>query len=472
MRFKIGDTIFDKDASGSTIANTRLELDSDEPMVVSATPEVFEFPIMYVKVEETSEALLKTRVAEVEAIFKNVASLEVIYEETNGTPLIELDTGAYPDAEIDYEIDYVDYTADIAFKFSGFGPGTTSASGAQSIVWQVEFSPNRTMGAVCEGIFVKKGGIDALSNAQAFLEGMDNGTLRPTWLPPELIMVNVVYEPQQIRRDLGAGSTADDFAPVRVTMSFKEPPQDLTILPGVIAVNYSTQMVQGEIDTRAGSNQQEQLPSNELILSGDFTVATEGNDTFGQQFNPTRIQAGGVYALAQQQIENIIAHFESTYNTFSLQKMADPTINIDHVGGVVSFIVSYFAGLVVSWDETTVIRNEEKTEFSRASDGTDWLYEPNGGPIVTLEHDLKIVSVFQPIPYRKPVGINSNWYQMGKSLNSTMGKKKINGVTVYTTQGGGVWRYVNKDPRGPSSQISNPPVDAFLDSQLPNDGLL
>lgn len=408
------------------------------------TADEFRWPIFHVYIQAASEAALKTLVDSTVLLIRNCTGQSITYQETSGTALFTMTYDDWPQAEAEIEVDLTDTTADIAFRIIGKTPGPLSTTGNQTgqvgeLVWQYQLQTNQLAGMVAEGNFVKAGGNTALVNAQTWVEALDAGT-RPGFVPAAMRVADAVFELTQIQNVSG------EFSPVRATVMFREIPASLIASwpASVQDANYGVQVVETPMDTRSG-----QQANSTLLLAGQITVRTEGNTTF--EGGLTKVAAGSALSTATTAINQIISHFEAVYAAFALHRMQDPVIAFDLDMGVARFQVLYESQGIVRWDERTTIRNEEPTTFSRASDGTDWLYEPNGGPIVTLTHTLEIESIGSPQAYRPPK-LDRNWYRVEKDIDAVMGVQMTGGEIRYTVRGSSTWRYLNQAQTGPSSQ--------------------
>jgi hypothetical protein len=390
----------------------------------------------------------------VRAALLNSSGQTIIYEETSGTSLVEMPLVTFPQSSCDIEEDWSDDTCDISFQLIGQAPGQPGggATGqASEIVWQYELSPNQTAALVAEGSFIATTGATSLANAQAWVASVISS--RPAWVPASLISQNVIYEPVQVRNQNGV------FNPTRATIVFKEPASAITLPVGVAEATYGVSIIDGELDIRASAQ-----PSNQFLLAGQLTVRTEGNTTFDSSLS--KIAPEQIVETAETAVASILGHFDTVYGDEDLRPMQDAVIETDLTTGVCTFRRLYESGSITRWDETTTVINDEPTEFTRASDGTDWAMEPEGGPIITVEHSLVIESVGTIVPYRQPQGLTGDWYRTSKRLNTTFGARRTGGLLRFTTVGGGMWRYVNKTPKGPSSKLTGADVGSINQNTL------
>jgi hypothetical protein len=75
--------------------------------------------------------------------------------------------------------------------------------------------------------------------------------------------------------------------------------------------------------------------------------------------------------------------------------------------------------------------------------------------VATIEHELEIVKVGSPAAYRAPIpNSNKNWSRLDALREPVFGMEPREGTIEYTTRGGGVWRYVNKQSKGPGEGIT------------------
>lgn len=456
-RLKIGDYIFDSRGTSSTgpIAtgdDVRFELDVEEVLSPTLTIEEYRFPIFHLYCSSDTESELKDLVDSQIIALRNVSGKDVIYENTSGTSLFEMRAVDWAKATTEIEVDYHQKTADIAFQIIGSLPSFDKGSGtivgaAEDIVWEYEMTSNQAALLVATGKFVPTldGTVpsSALENAQAWVNAVRSGT-RPSWVPSELEVVNQLYRPTQVINQIGQDG---EFNPVEVMIALKEPPQDITFPAGVVDANYGTSIVENTLDTRSNGT-----PTQEILIAGTFTIVTEGNTTFDASLE--RVSTADIFSTADAMIEQIRDHFTSAYQLSAATAfiMEEPIVEIDLTTGLVTFRILYVVNNITVWNERTTIRREEPTKFSRASDGTDWVYEPAGGPVITVEHMLEIESIGSPINYRSPAGLTPDWYRITSEQDHVYGARRVGGELRFTSRGSGVWKYINKTPRGPSSK--------------------
>jgi hypothetical protein len=276
-------------------------------------------------------------------------------------------------------------------------------------------------------------------------------------------MVGAVVEFDQKANEASLSETS--FDPARVTLTFRELPETLatTVDTKVLAVNWNVAMTERKpLNQRAPGS-----AGADLVLFGDLTLKTEGNTTFNA--SETSLADNAIYGIANAAVTLIIAQFRTVYQSLALTQWGNAVLNIDEVQGIVGFAVHFTANCnVLEWEETCVIRNQFQKVWSRASDGSDWVYEKRGGPIKTCTHSLRIVAISAPQPYRPPT-LNPNWDEVDAGLEPTIRLKHNNGQTEYHTAAEKTWRYVNRGPtdgRGQTTTLTPKDMDSIGDGRI------
>lgn len=472
-RLKIGSYILDSadSPSTSTTSGAVLDLDGDEPLRPEIDGDEYRWPVMYAFVSAATEALLKTAVDAIVAAITQCAGLAVVYEETSGTTLFEMHPNLWPDAVGETQVDYSGLSADIAFRLIGrrAGPLSSSAGSADeagqigTVNWQYEVSGGGiagmvatcTFGPTLSGTTVTSG---ARQNAVAWINKLSNTANYPAWLNTNFRIVHSMVEFEQKANQASIAESSYD--PCVATISFRELDSTLAAAAAWPAQAKSADWAvsvsdRDPIDERSG-----EFAGFDFELTGSVLLKTEGNTTFNS--SETKLADGSIYSAANDAVNAVIAHFRAVYTTFSLVQMGGPRINVDAVQGVASFAVMFTSQTRIrAWEEEGEITNQWAKVWSRASDGTDWRYANEGGPIKVLTHRLRIVALDAPQPYRAPTLGDPNWDEVEVSQKPKIGRKYSNGQMVYTTEGECVWRYVNPSPTNVSPDdkyASNPRV--------------
>lgn len=453
MRLKIGSYIIDGADTSSTSTTSGVQLDLDDgPWAPEIDGEEFIWPVAYAYVTAASEAALKTAVDTVTAALTQCSGQAVVYEETSGTTLFEMHPNLWPEASAEVLPEYSGLSADIAFRIRGRRPGPLSSSAGSAdeagqigtINWQYEITPGGIAGMIGTAVFgptlsgttVTAG---ARENAVAWANKLRNTSNYPAWLSTNFRMVSAVVDfDQKANQSTVAESSYD---PCQCTLSFREVDSTLiSSLPtNVLSADWSVQMEPRDaIDERSGAGN----PGFDFELTGSIVLKTEGNTTFNS--SETNIADADAYTAANTTVTAVIAHFQAIYTTFSLTQISAPRINVDAVQGVASFAVTFTSQTRIrSWEEDGEITNQWAKVWSRASDGKDWRYANEGGPVKVLTHRLRIVSMDAPQPYRPPTLNDNNWDEVELSRKPVVSRIMTNGQRVYTTEGDSVWRYVN-----------------------------
>ena len=261
-------------------------------------------------------------------------------------------------------------------------------------------------------------------------------------------------------------NVASSFTQIKLTVQFREiPSQVASSWPALVQdANYGVSAIEsGPIDSRSGQS----LPSINLVLSGSFTVKTEGNTTFDSA--DTKVAPGDIYAKALLAAAEIISHHTLVYASLSPTQVTDPTISIDMVTGVTAFSVVYETQNVLEWQESWTLKNEEPSVVSRDASGRDWLYEPNGGSVITLSHTLFARTLSSPVGYRRP-SLSNDWYRIDTEVPAVTARRSSNGTLYHESSGSSTWRYLNPTPKGPSSTTTIPANVVLTDSAITGGG--
>lgn len=452
-RILIGSYIIDSaDASStSTTSGVVLDLDDAQPLQVAIDREEFRWPIMYAHITAATEAALNTAIEAVRAKIEAPGGFDVIYEETASTTLIKMDADEWPQADGAMEVEISGLTADIAFSFTGRRSGPV-ASGAgdeagqtSPINWQYETAAGGIGLMVVRATFgptISGGSITAGSrqNAVAFINKLRNTANYPSWLATTFRMLNAVVEFEQKENQASVGESSYD--PCVATITFNEMDSAVTWPSNVQSGNYTVSPVEREpLDVRAG-----ELGGKDFVLRGTLTLKTEGNTTFNS--SDSAIAAAAVYSTAVTTVANILTYITGTlYSSFALTQLGGADIDIERGTGVVNFSVRLVSSTVLSWTERGRIRNVDQKVWSRATDGTDWEYERNGGPLKVFTHALEVLKVGAGQPY-KPPNLGNDWSRIDEDNDPVYESKYSNGQLVSYTLGASTWRWVNATPRG------------------------
>lgn len=457
-RLLIGSYILDSadSSSTSTTSGVTFELDGDDPLSPQINDGEFIWPIMFAHVTAASESALKTAVDTVVNKLEQCTGLAIVYEETSGTTLFEMHPNIWPDAEVETRVDYGQTEADIAFGIRGVRPtaltaGSADEPGQRAINWQYETTAGGIGGMICtaefgptlSGTTVTAG---ARENAVAFINKMDNTANYPAWLDTNFRRVQAVLDFDQ----KGNQSSVDEstYDPCTAVIQFRE--LDSTLAADAswpsqaLGATWSVNMeARDPLDIRstqtdAGFN---------LELVGTVQLKTEGSTTFNS--SETSLTDANIYTNALDAVNAIVTQFRAIYTTFLLTQMGSPRIDVDAISGLCGFSVTFTSTAgILQWEEDGEVRNSWPKVYSRASDGTDWRYSNEGGPVKILVHSLRISSLNAPQPYRPPAFIARDWDEVEFGVTPTSEKVDAGGVTrIYTTRGDSVWRYLQKSPR-------------------------
>lgn len=482
-RLYIGSYIIDSadSSSSSTTSGTQLDLDYDEPLepVIEDNPDgtsEYRWPLFYAVVTAASESALKTAVDAVEAGILNCNGKTITYEETNGTTLFTMDTTTWPQCSASVKKYQDQLTCELAFSFIGRRAGTVASGAADEtgqigpITWEYEVSAGGLAGMVARATFGATTGTGARANAVAWVNKMRstaNYSAECPWLSTALRLVGAIIEFDQKANLASVAETSYD--PARVTLTYRELHATLAADSSwptyAVAANWNVSMTErGAMNVRSGSS-----AGYDLVLFGDITLKTQGNATWDSNENSgTKIADADLYSSAQTAVNAIITQFNAVYVGLSLTQWGQPVINIDPVQGIAGFAVKFTAGAtVLEWEEHCVVKNIFQKRISRSTDGSDWKYEQQGGPIRILQHNLRIVAL-TPTPY-KPPALSGNWDEQEAELEPTIEVKFNNDVIEYHTQGAKTWRWLNSGPTsltGYTSSMTPKGIDSIGDGLI------
>lgn len=476
-RLYIGSYIIDSadTSSSSTTSGVQLDLEPDDPLRPSIQGNEYRWPVMFANVTAASEAALKTAVDAVVDAVRNCQGKTIKYEETNGTTLFEMPSTLWPVARGDAEIEQGQLTAQVAFSFIGAQAGPVSGGAADEpgqitpINWQYEVGEGGiaamiaqcTFGPTLSGGSVTAG---ARENAIAWLNKLKDTSNYPAWLDTSFRQVDAVVEFDQ-KQNL-ASVAESSYDPAQVTLFFAELPEsiaaDSTFDSNVQRVSWNV-----AVNDRPPLNRRSNANAGfDITLNINFTLKTEGNTAFNS--SDTSLADSAIYQKALDVANAVMSIFQTVYSSISLVKIGKPVINIDPGSGVCQAFVRYIGDTtIVEWQENALLSNVHQKAHSRATDGSDWKYEMEGGPIRTLTHQLRIVSIGTPVLYKKPT-LSSNWDELQSDTEPKTEAAFTDGTVQFMTFGSKIWRYVNP---GPGKNISQSVTGAWSLDNVPSDGV-
>ena len=476
-RVYIGSYIIDSaDASSSsTTAGVQLDLEPDDPIRPQIQANEYRWPIMFANVTAASEAALKTAVDAVVAAIRNCQGKEIKYEETNGTTLFSMPSTEWPVVTADVEVEQGQLTAQLAFSFRGAQAGVVSSGAAdepgqvQPINWQYEVSGGGIAGMIAQCSFgptIVAGSITAgaRENALAWINKLKSTANYPAWLGTAFRQVDAVVEFDQKQNLASVDETSYD--PASVTLFFAELEESLaadsTFDSNVQRIEWSVAVNdRPPLNRRSGANS-----GFDITLNMNYTLKTEGNTAFNS--SDTSLADSAIYQKALDVANAVITIFQTVYASITLVKLGKPIINIDPGSGLCVVSVRYIGDTtVVEWQENALLSNVAQKAHSRATDGSDWKYEMEGGPIRTLSHQLRIVSIGSPVTYRKPV-LSNDWDEIQSDSEPKTEAVYSDGAVQFMTFGSKMWRYVNP---GSGSNIGQSVTGAWSLDNVPRDGV-
>lgn len=476
-RLYIGSYIIDSadSSSSSTTSGVQLDLPADDPIRPVIQGNEYRWPIMMAQVTAASESALKTAVDAVVDAIRNCQGKTIKYEETNGTTLFEMASTLWPQAQGDVEVEPGQLTAYITFSFIGAQAGPVSGGAAdepgqiQPINWQYEVSGGGIAGMIATCVFgptIVAGSITAgaRQNAIAWINKLKTTSNYPAWLGTAFRQVDAVVEFDQ-KQNL-ASVAESSYDPAQVTIFFAELPAsvaaDSTFNSNVQRIEWSV-----AVNDRPPLNKRSNANAGfDITLNMNFTLKTEGNTAFNS--SDTSLADADIYAKALAVANAVITLFQTVYASITLVKLGQPIINIDPGSGLCVVAVRYIGDTtIVEWQESALLSNVEQKVHSRATDGSDWKYEMEGGPIRTLAHQLRIVSIGSPVLY-KPPSLGSDWDELQSDTEPKTEAAFSDGTVQFMTYGQKTWRYVNP---GPGSNINQSVTGAWTLDSVPQKGV-
>ncbi len=451
-RLKIGSYIIDAADSGSTSTTSGVQLDlGPERLAPQIVGDELRWPIMYAAVTAASESACKTAVDAVVTAIRRCSGVSVVYEETSGTTLFEMHPNVWPVAEAELVIEQADTSAYISFVLVGRQGGLASAGAADEagqlgpIVWQYQVSSGGIAGMVATARFgpTLSGTTitsSARDNAVAWAQSLMSTANYPPWMSTAFRQCDATFE--LVQKENQSTITDDSFDPVECVLTFMELPATLAA-EGVFAANVQRIDWTAGVANRAPLNSRAgTLPGQDVTLVGDMVLRTEGSTTWDS--SASSLTDAQIQAKALAVIDAVITMFRAVHAAQALVQHGQPETSINAITGAVGFTVAFRTPGVREWDERTRIENDYHRVISRASDGSDWLYEMRGGPSRFVHHNLRIVSD-SPIAYSPPP-LSSAWVKLSSGQDPTITVQYTNGVAEYVTEGVTVHQYVNPGP--------------------------
>lgn len=476
-RLYIGSYVIDSADTGSssTTSGVQLDLEPDDPVRPAIQGNEYRWPIMYANVTAASESALKTSVDAVVDAIRNCQGKTVKYEETNGTTLFEMASTLWPQARGDVEIEQGQLTAQIAFSFIGAQAGPVSGGAADEPGqiapqnWQYEISGSGVAGmiATCSfGPTISGGSITAgaRENAVAWINKLRTTSNYPSWLGTAFRQVDAVVEFDQ-KQNL-ATVAESSYDPASVTIFFAELDStlaaDSTFDANVQRLEWSvTPNERPPLNKRSGA-----VSGFDITLSINFTLKTEGNTAFNS--SESALADAAVYQKALDVTTAVTTMFKAVYSSMAVVRLGEPVVSIDPTSGLCVVAVRYIGNTtVLEWQESALLSNVAQKVHSRATDGSDWKYEMEGGPIRTLAHNLRIVSIGSPVLYKPPT-LSSNWDELQSDSEPKTEAAFSDGTVQFMTFGQKMWRYVNP---GPGRNVSQSVTGAWSLDNVPHDGV-
>lgn len=437
------------DESDSDINDVIVRLDENAPVLSDKTATEHRLGEFFVIVEATSASALDTALIALKALFEEPGSGDVTVKDDSDT-LYTLDRVTWPKLRVEYSFDVDNPTAIGRFTIVGYREDPVTATtandnpvlpeGALRIVWQLEQGENGIQSAVATGTFGRTGSGDALAAAQAWaadffkqpIEGLPahlTSRLRPVKLTPVV--------------EADTGDAEQNYGRATITVVFEAVYEGLGDIPAKVSnLNVGVKIVDEPIDSASG-----QQGLARLSLHGTFVIRTEyiGSALPGL-LDPAPIGQGELLPYALTVYQRVEANFRNIYASFGLREFSAPRVEIEPTSGVCTFRREFVTGEILRWDENTYRYEDDQWLVSRTFKGPEFVNETEGGPVVTIEHELTIAAL-HPVAYRPPV-LDINWKRVGQGRMATTTPVTVDGVVVYVTVGRSKWRYVNTGAGG------------------------
>lgn len=444
MRITIGSYIIDGTPASSTTTTAALRLDFERPFVPVVSSNEVRVNGLLAYVEAANEGALKTALDAVRAQFDQVSGKTVTYFNTTGTALYEISTTDWPEAEIEYEIDHSDVNAVISFNIVGRRPAPPTGGVADEpgqrgeIEWELEIGPNGLQGATATAEFGPSTGATAVQNASAWAAKMltEPPTTAPAFFSTRLRAVTAVF--RALEKPNQATVAYDSTF---ISVLFREAYSGLGAVPTLCTDwNVNSNMVNSEaMDVESG----EPAGPAIIVLSGWFTLKTEAPTSFIAA--ATKVDRSGIYAKALTVYEAIEGDFRTVNGRHFLFEMGDPEISVGLDSGRVTFSRAFSTTRTLVYREGTTLQNIDPVMINRDYSGADTVHRGQGGPVVTLIHNLYVEAL--DVRAYIPPTLDANWERLDAALDVVITSQLRGGVLVHTTRGSSTWRYCNPGPR-------------------------
>jgi hypothetical protein len=444
--------------SSTAAGGITFELAPEEGLSPVLTHEEFRWPIFLLHLTAASEAALKTLVDSVNAALDDASGKDVAYESTNGTALFAMLASDWPVVQVEREIDFRGNEASVAFQIIGRltsdtgGPPPPAPGAVDEIVWQYNLAGNQLAGMTAEGLFeaTDSPAATALQNAQAWAAGIRGGSGRPAFAPSQLRVQEHLYQPIE---------SASGFARVRAVLLLQEHPSAVATWPSMVAdcgLQVTTVERSVVADVQAGISGgnaaiSSREPSQQFVLTGQFTLLTEGNTTFDSAL--AKISPAGVRAKGLEAMNAVLSWFESVYSgsAANLRRSRDPVFDMRLDEGVVSFVQVYESATILEWAETITKAYQFPYGFSRDFEGKDWTYKPKGGAIAMIQREFRITMLGQT-PNPGSFSGGNDWVLIAAERDAAVKVRSTNSegraLLEITVRGSQTYRYANKGSTG------------------------
>jgi len=467
MRLTIGGYIIDGDPAQSTTPGATLRIDDrfNKLLLGGVDNQSLSWRGFEIYVDAANEAQLKTRVDAVKAAFDSVQGQTVTFFQTAGTPLQVIEPSAWPRVEIAHDTPVWSTSAIFAFEVRAFRDEPVSSGNGDEpgqigpIEWELEITPGGLAGGTATGEFNTRANAAAWANS---LHGANPPV--PAWWPNNLRPAPAVF--RALQQPNQPSITDASYTPVIVHTTWRQVYGNLALPDDVVELHAESSMVnEPPMDVRSGEAEAPAI----ISFSGYFFLRTE--QPTGMIANFPVVPRAQIYERALEVYDTLENDFRDVHNRFTLRELGDPVIQISLDAGRVQFSRQFATTRVRAWRERTEIINVDPVAFTRDYLGGDTVERVEGGPVVTLSHDIYIEALDFPEAYTPPT-LNRNWVRVEQRGDVTVSAAMRGGTIVHITKGASFWRYANPGPRrtslvrGTVAGQTLPTIDSIGDGQL------
>lgn len=447
-RLLIGSYILDSADSGSTSTTpgVTLSLPKEAALSYNASKTELSTGIFFAQIDSASEAAHATAIEAVRAAIQNSDGLDIVFEETAGVTLWQLVATEWATIEGGVELaDIGALSSEIGFGFNASKAGEISSGAGDPegmltpINWQYEEIGGGLGAMVGRALFGSTTGSarqNAVTYSNLFLDETNFATIAP-FLNTNFRRTDSVVEFEQSQNQPSV-IPEGGYKTAILTITMMELDSGVATWPDLVqAATYNVNQVERPpIDRNSGQTS----PGFDFALSGTLLLKTEGSTVWDPA--STKLATADVRSRAITAVQGIITHIKALYQSFGLTQLGEILTNIDEPTGNVGFGVLFTSATILDWAETAVVFNDDQKAWSRDDGGKDTEYKQAGGPVKTLDHSLRVVTIGAPIAYRPP-RLSDKWSRAGIRVRTRVPKVFANFIIQSETEGSSTWRFVN-----------------------------